>query len=134
MNIQFAEMKKTQFSLENSNLIEDGTLRQVYSGNMINIYAVAQTGYAMIPFIEELTRESFLIVPLRSNELHQLMEKEENFIPIIQSKAQEGGVRVLDQNYKQQLQNLNLRKIESGKTALTRELEEQIFGTSTLSK
>lgn len=118
---------REEFYLKYFDLFQDGTLREVHTGETLSIYAIAEQAYAVIPFTDKLPDDAYMYFGLNELELKELLEDESFFMRIFENRKQQNRIPLITQQTKLNLQKINADRLAQGEWLITPEMEAELF-------
>lgn len=98
---------REKFNLKYHDLFEDGTLREIYTGEKISVYAVAEKHYGVVPFTDRFPDDAYMFLNINEVEAKMVVQDEEFFLEILNDRKSKNRVPFLNQKSKQYLQKVN---------------------------
>ena len=119
---------REEFYLKYYDLFEDGTLREIYTGEKISVYAVAEKNYGVVPFTDRFPEDSYMFLNINEVEAKKVVQDEEFFLEILNDRKSKNRVPFLNQKSKIALQKINAARIEAGTWEITPEMDAEVLG------
>ena len=119
---------REEFYLKYYDLFEDGTLREIYTGEKISVYAVAEKNYGVVPFTDRFPEDSYMFLNINEVEAKKVVQDEEFFLEILNDRKSKNRVPFLNQKSKTALQKINAARIEAGTWEITPEMDAEVLG------
>jgi hypothetical protein len=123
---------REEFYLKYYDLFEDGTLREIYTGEKISVYAVAEKNYGVVPFTDRFPEDSYMFLNINEVEAKKVVQDEEFFLEILNDRKSKNRVPFLNQKSKIALQKINAARIEAGTWEITPEMDAEVLGNKGL--
>ena len=118
---------REEFYLKYFDLFQDGTLREVHTGNNLSIYAVAEQAYAVITFTDKLTDDVYMYFGLNELEIKELLEDESFFERIFADRKKQNRIPLITSETKKNLQVINANRLSKGEWLINEEMESKLF-------
>lgn len=109
-------------------LFKDGSLREIYTGKKLSVYAVAEKNYAVVLFTDRLPEEHFLFLNINEVEARHVVADEEFFLKILENRKSIGRVAILNAKSKLALQRINAERLATGTWEVTPEMDAEVLG------
>ena len=109
-------------------LFEDGTLREIYTGKKISVYAVSELHYGVVPFTDRFPDGIFMFLNINEVEAKHVVADEEFFLKILDHKKSIGKATFLNAKTKLFLQKRNAERLAAGTWTLTPEIDAEVLG------
>jgi len=109
-------------------LFEDGTLREIYTGKKISVYAAAEQNYAVVPFTDRLPEDIFIFLPINDVEAKHMVADEEFFLKTLTHRKSINRVPFLNAKSKLYLQKVNAERLAAGTWNITPEIDAEVLG------
>lgn len=125
------QANREEFHAIYHDLFEDGTLREIYTGKKISVYAVTELHYGVVPFTDRLPDDIFLFLNINEVEAKHVVADEEFFLKILAHRKSIGKVTFLNAKTKLFLQKRNAERLAAGTWTLTPEIDAEVLGKKT---
>lgn len=111
-------------------MFKDGTLREVYTGKTLSIFAVVEQCYAVTPFTKKRLGDAYLFLPLADQQVPTLIQNESLFDQLYAHKKGKNDITILTKDAIQGLRKRNRQRLEKGTWRITPESEQAILNGS----
>ena len=122
------EENRKEFYSKYYDLFEDGTLREIYNGEKISVYAVAEKHYGVVPFTDRFPEDSYMFLNINEVEAKMVVQDEEFLLEILNDRKSKNRVPFLNQKSKQYLQKVNAERLAAGTWTITPEIDAEVLG------
>ena len=65
---------REEFYLKYYDLFEDGTLREIYTGEKISVFSVAEKHYGVVPFTDRFSEDSYMFLNINEVEAKMVVQ------------------------------------------------------------
>ena len=125
---------REEFYLKYYDLFEDGTLREIYTGEKISVFSVAEKHYGVVPFTDRFPEDSYMFLNINEVEAKMVVQDEEFLLEILNDRKSKNRVPFLNQKSKQYLQKVNAERLAAGTWTITPEIDAEVLGLNAPSK
>ena len=119
---------REEFYLKYYDLFEDGTLREIYTGEKISVFSVVEKHYGVVPFTDRFPEDSYMFLNINEVEAKMVVQDEEFFLEILNDRKSKNRVPFLNQKSKQYLQKVNAERLAAGTWTITPEIDAEVRG------
>lgn len=127
---------KTEFSIYKENLIKNGSLRELYQGERATAYSLADAGYGIVIFADKpAPGNSFYVLVCELDEIKAYIEDENILLAMMEHKVDSSNEAfIFNDKFDKKLEELNLRRIETGFSRIDRTKEDEMLASFGLKK
>ncbi len=122
-----AEEIRAEFQEVYKDLFDNKVLREVHKGNGLSIYAVAEKFWAIIPFMDKLPEQAYLLLTVNDEEARSVIFDEKKFGQIFEDRKKQKKMFVLTPETKQRIYNVDQKRMAAGEADISVEREQRLF-------